>query len=75
MTTMAGMAFGETPERVLRRVQQLEDVELPSLPRFSHEVDYESEFDESEQGDREGLHRDERSQTAQHIDESDMVSN
>jgi hypothetical protein len=46
---MAGMAFGETPERVLRRVQQLEDVELPSLPSFSHEVDLESEFDESEQ--------------------------
>lgn len=52
MTTMAGMAFGETPERVLKRVQQLEDVELPSLPSFSHEVDFESEFDESDQGEQ-----------------------
>lgn len=61
MTTMAGMAFGETPERVLRRVQQLEDVELPSLPSFSHDIDYESEFGGSEQaeGDVTGDERDE----------------
>lgn len=52
MTTMAGLAFCETPERVLKRVQQLEDVELPSLPSFSHEGDFESEYDESEQADR-----------------------
>ena len=50
MTTLAGMAFGETPERVLKRVQQLEDVELPSLPSFSHEMDYDtaSEVDRTE---------------------------
>lgn len=42
MSTLAGIAFGETPERVLKRVQQLEDVELPSLPSFSHELDYDS---------------------------------
>ena len=52
MTTMAGMAFFETPERVLKRVQRLEEIELPSLPSFSHEVDFESEYDESERGDR-----------------------
>jgi hypothetical protein len=58
MTTMAGMAFGETPERVLKRVQQLEDVELPSLPSFSHELDYDSasEVDHTE---------DERSQSTE----------
>jgi hypothetical protein len=48
MTTLAGMAFGETPERVLKRVQQLEDVELPSLPSFSHDMDYDSEADQTE---------------------------
>ena len=50
MTTLAGMAFGETPERVLKRVQQLEDVELPSLPSFSHDMDYDtaSEVDRTE---------------------------
>ena len=48
MTTLAGMAFGETPERVLKRVQQLEDVELPSLPSFSHDMDYDSEVDQTE---------------------------
>lgn len=42
------MAFGETPERVLKRVQQLEDVELPSLPSFSHDMDYDSEVDQTE---------------------------
>jgi hypothetical protein len=52
---MAGMAFLETPERVLKRVQQLEDVELPSLPSFSHEVDFESEYDESERSDKSGM--------------------
>jgi hypothetical protein len=47
---MAGMAFGETPERVLKRVQQLEDVELPSLPSFSLAMDYDtaSEADQTE---------------------------
>jgi len=49
MTTLAGMAFGETPERVLKRVQQLEDVELPSLPSFSHDMDYDSEVDLTEE--------------------------
>jgi hypothetical protein len=50
MTTLAGMAFGETPERVLKRVQQLEDMELPSLPSFSHDMDYDtaSEADRTE---------------------------
>ena len=48
MTTVPGMAFGETPERVLKRVQQLEDVELPSLPSFSHDMDYDSEVDQTE---------------------------
>ena len=48
MTTLAGMAFGETPERVLKRVQELEDVELPSLPSFSHDMDYDSEVDQTE---------------------------
>ena len=40
---MAAVAFSETPERVLLRVQQLEDVELPSLPSFQHDHDYDSE--------------------------------
>ena len=48
MTTLAGMAFGETPERVLKRVQELEDVELPSLPSFSHDMDCDSEVDQTE---------------------------
>jgi hypothetical protein len=50
MTTLAGMALGETPERVLQRVQQLEDMELPSLPSFSHDMDYDtaSEVDRTE---------------------------
>ena len=29
----------ETPSRVLRRVQQMEDVELPSLPSIEHGLD------------------------------------
>ena len=32
----------DTPSRVLRRVQQLEDMELPSLPSFQLDIDYES---------------------------------
>lgn len=67
MTTMAGMAFGETPERVLKRVQQLEDVELPSLPSFSHDLDYDSasEVDHTE---------DERSDAQVAEEEEEMVS-
>jgi hypothetical protein len=38
---MAAYSF-ETPDRVLQRVQQLEDMELPSLPSFQHDIDYES---------------------------------
>jgi hypothetical protein len=35
----------DTPERVLKRVHQLElqELELPSLPSFQHDIDYESE--------------------------------
>lgn len=29
----------DTPSRVLRRVQQYEDIELPSLPSFQHDLD------------------------------------
>jgi hypothetical protein len=67
MTTMAGMAFGETPERVLKRVQQLEDVELPSLPSFSHDLDYDStsEVENTE---------DERSDVQVAEEEEEMVS-
>ncbi|OCF72584.1 hypothetical protein I204_06966 [Kwoniella mangroviensis CBS 8886] len=38
------MAYFETPDRVLKRVQQLEDMELPSLPSFQHDddVDFDS---------------------------------
>ncbi|KAL1406075.1 hypothetical protein Q8F55_007758 [Vanrija albida] len=36
-------ALLETPSRVLRRVQQYEDMELPSLPSFQHELDMESD--------------------------------
>ncbi|WVF65682.1 hypothetical protein IAT40_000413 [Kwoniella sp. CBS 6097] len=33
----------DTPDRVLKRVQQLEDMELPSLPSFQHDdIDYDS---------------------------------
>ena len=32
----------DTPDRLLKRVQQLEDMELPSLPSFQHDIDYES---------------------------------
>nr|XP_019047925.1 hypothetical protein I302_04545 [Kwoniella bestiolae CBS 10118]OCF26855.1 hypothetical protein I302_04545 [Kwoniella bestiolae CBS 10118] len=37
------MAFLETPDRVLKRLQQLEDKELPSLPSFQHDdIDFDS---------------------------------
>lgn len=29
----------ETPSRLLKRVQQYEDIDLPSLPSISHDVD------------------------------------
>lgn len=29
----------ETPSRLLKRVQQYEDMDLPSLPSISHDVD------------------------------------
>ncbi len=32
----------DTPSRVLRRVQLLEDMELPSLPSFQHDINYDS---------------------------------
>ncbi|WRT68934.1 uncharacterized protein IL334_005916 [Kwoniella shivajii] len=33
----------DTPDRVLKRVQQLEDMELPSLPSFQHDdIEYDS---------------------------------
>ncbi|OCF44892.1 hypothetical protein I317_01171 [Kwoniella heveanensis CBS 569] len=33
----------DTPDRVLKRVQRLEDMELPSLPSFQHDdIDYDS---------------------------------
>lgn len=32
----------DTPSRVLRRVQQLEDVELPTLPSFQLDLEYDS---------------------------------
>ncbi len=42
----------ETPARVLQRVQELEDMELPSLPSFQHNIDYDSEsgMESSDQG-------------------------
>lgn len=42
---MATLYPMDTPERLLKRVQQLEDVELPSLPSFQHDddMDYDSE--------------------------------
>ncbi|KAK4684273.1 hypothetical protein P7C73_g5915, partial [Tremellales sp. Uapishka_1] len=39
---MATAYHMETPSRVLRRVQQLEDMEMPSLPSIQHDIDYES---------------------------------
>ena len=40
---MAAVYPMDTPSRLLRRVQQLEDMELPSLPSFQHEdLDYDS---------------------------------
>jgi hypothetical protein len=36
-------ALLDTPSRVLRRVQQYEDMELPSLPSFQHDIDFESD--------------------------------
>jgi hypothetical protein len=47
MATIASAAFAETPERVLLRVKQLEDVELPSLPSFQHDDDYDDESEKS----------------------------
>ncbi|WVQ93329.1 hypothetical protein IAU59_000397 [Kwoniella sp. CBS 9459] len=43
----------DTPDRVLKRVQQLEDMELPSLPSFQHDdIDYDSMSNpESSRGD------------------------
>ena len=41
MATADPMA--DTPSRLLRRVQQMEDMELPSLPSIQHEIDYDSE--------------------------------
>ena len=40
---MATEFMAETPSRVLRRVQQLEDMELPSLPSIQHDLDYDTE--------------------------------
>lgn len=31
----------ETPSRLLKRVQQYEDMDLPSLPSITHDVDYD----------------------------------
>lgn len=42
---MAAMYEADTPSRLLKRVQQLEDMELPSLPSFQHDDDLE--FDSS----------------------------
>jgi hypothetical protein len=39
---MASAFSFETPARLLQRVEQLEDMELPSLPSFQHDIDYES---------------------------------
>ena len=46
--TMAAEVFAETPSRLLRRVQQLEDMELPSLPSIQHDIDFESSAASSE---------------------------
>lgn len=42
---MAALYPIDTPDRLLKRVQQLEDMELPSLPSFQHDddIDYDSE--------------------------------
>lgn len=40
---MATAYLADTPSRVLRRVQLMEDMELPSLPSFQHDLDYDSE--------------------------------
>lgn len=65
MTTLAGMAFGETPERVLKRFQQLEDVELPSLPSFSHDMGY----DTASEVDRTEDERSEDERSVNHVDD------
>jgi hypothetical protein len=73
MTTMAGMAFGETPERVLKRVQQLEDVELPSLPSFSHDLDYDSASEVDQTEDERSFEQQEQSldQEEQSVDQAE----
>jgi hypothetical protein len=32
----------DTPESLARRMQHLEDMELPSLPTIQHDIDYDS---------------------------------
>ncbi|EIW66869.1 hypothetical protein TREMEDRAFT_69871 [Tremella mesenterica DSM 1558] len=45
---MAAQVFAETPSRLLRRVQLLEDMEMPSLPSIHHDMGYESSLTSSD---------------------------
>nr|XP_019009710.1 uncharacterized protein I206_05270 [Kwoniella pini CBS 10737]OCF48491.1 hypothetical protein I206_05270 [Kwoniella pini CBS 10737] len=55
----------DTPDRVLKRVQQLEDMELPSLPSFQHDdIDYDS-MSNAESSRDEPLYHPQQDETSQ----------
>lgn len=69
--------LADTPDRLLKRVQQLEDMELPSLPSFQHDIDYESgsvtEADTSMEGSNQSfqsVHDTVCEFDSQHVDDS-----
>jgi hypothetical protein len=43
-----------SPERLLKRVQQLEDMELPSLPSFQHDDDLDFDSESASGSDQSG---------------------
>nr|XP_018259051.1 uncharacterized protein I303_08594 [Kwoniella dejecticola CBS 10117]OBR81209.1 hypothetical protein I303_08594 [Kwoniella dejecticola CBS 10117] len=64
----------DTPDRVLKRVQQLEDMELPSLPSFQHDdIDYDS-MSNAESSRDDQYHYQQQRSPVDEMSQSDMAT-
>ncbi|WVQ81425.1 hypothetical protein IAT38_003549 [Cryptococcus sp. DSM 104549] len=72
---MAALYPLDTPSRVLKRVQQMEDMELPSLPSFHHEdLDYDSMSGAESSREIQPEQRDEDGDVSHDVSHDDMAT-